>query len=380
MKLKILQIAAIDMTIYKFVLPLMKELRNNDFEVICACRNLGAIQKIQDEGFECYDIDIERSINPVSSIKAIIQLYKIIKEEKVDIVHVHTPIASVLGRIVAKMTGVKHIVYTVHGFYISNKLFYYIEKIMAKYFTDFIFTVNKEDMEFAIKNNFIISNKIKNINSVGIDTTKFDPSNIKVQEQNKLKKSLNISQDDKVVGFIGRIVREKGIMDLIHAFARVSKKIPDTKLLIVGSNDLGERDNNTKAEIDKLIERYELNEKVIFTGFRQDIPELLSIMEIFVLPSYREGMPVSLLEAMAMELPVIGTDIRGIREEIVHEECGLIYPPEDIDSLTKYLERMLSDLDSTKLMGKKARQRVINHFSQEEVLKRQIKIFKELHL
>lgn len=371
---KILQISAIDMTIYKFVLPLMKELKKNGFDVICASKNLGAAQHIEKEGFKTYDIDIKRKIEPISNIKIIVQLYKIIKKENIDIVHVHTPIAAVLGRIAAKMAGVEKIIYTVHGFHTSHKFFYYIEKLMAKYFTDFIFTVNSEDLKFAIENNFIETNKIVNINSVGIDIDKFNPDNIEEEKIISLKTSFKISLNNKIIGFVGRIVKEKGILDLLKAFINISNKIDNCKLLIVGSSELGERDNTTKLEIEKLIDKYNLKDKVIFTGYREDIPELLSLMDIFVLPSYREGMPVSLLEAMAMEKCVVATDIRGCREE-VDTTTGKLYPPGDIEKLTQILIHLLQNLEEANKLGKNARQKVTKLFDQKKVIEKQIKIF-----
>ncbi|QXM06690.1 glycosyltransferase family 4 protein [Crassaminicella indica] len=377
MKPKILEVSAIDLTIYKFILPLMRELKKNGFDVSCAAAYMGAADKIEAEGFKVYHIDIERKIAPISNIKTIIQLYKIIKKEKIDIIHVHTPIAAVLGRIAAKLAGVKHVIYTVHGFYMSNKFFYHIEKFMAKYFTDYIFTVNNEDLTFALENHFISSKKIMNINSVGIDTDKFDPQKIDIKVIKEIRKSFQIKAADKVIGFVGRVVKEKGVLDLINAFIYLNKQKENIKLLIVGSWNLGERDNSTKFEIDQLIEKYNLKDKVIFTGHREDIKEFLSIMDIFVLPSYREGMPVSLLEAMSMERCVVATDIRGCRDE-VDEATGILYKAGDVEKLASILNDLLNSEIKRREFGKNARKRVQKLFEQQQVIEKQIKLFKKL--
>ncbi|MCT4593950.1 MAG: glycosyltransferase family 4 protein [Anaeromicrobium sp.] len=370
---KILQVAAIDKTIYKFILPLMKKLKENNYEVICVCSDTGSSGLIRKEGFKVYNINIDRKISPVSNIKTIRNIFKIIKNEKINIVHTHTPIASVLGRIAAKIAKVDKVIYTAHGLYLNSKIFYYIEKYMIKYFTDYIFTVNNEDYNLAIKEKFCHEDKIKNINGVGINIEKFSPDKI----DSNVREEFNIKEKHIVIGFIGRIVKEKGILDLVKAYGKIQNEYGNTKLLIVGPDNLNERDNNTREEIDKLIKHHDIKESVIFIGYRDDIPEILKGMDIFVLPSYREGMPVSLLEAMSMELPVIGTDIRGSREEIT-KDTGVIYSPGDIDGLANSLEIILKDMKKAKEMGKSARKRVTNHFSEEHVLEKQMEVFKNL--
>ncbi len=374
---KVLQVAAIDLSIYKFVVPLMANLQEEGFEVSCACKDMGMLDKIRQQGYEVIDIDIERKISPISNIRTIIQLYNLIKKYKINIVHLHTPIAGALGRIAAKLAGADKVIYTAHGYYKDNFLFYNIEKYMAKYISDYIFTVNQEDMDMAVNEWHLSHQKISNINSVGIDTQKFKPDAIKENENKALRESLGLGTKDTVIGFIGRLVKIKGPIDLINAFIKIRDRYPDAKLLMIGTWEHGERDLTTKDTIFKLVKENDLSGRVIFTGYREDIPELLSIMDMFVLPSYWEGMPVSLLEAMSMELPVIGTDIRGSREEIT-EDCGIIYPPGDVDALAQAIVKYLEDRETATAMGKNARKRVVELFSEEEVLKNQVAIYKKL--
>jgi glycosyltransferase involved in cell wall biosynthesis len=289
-------------------------------------------------------------------------------------VHVHTPVASIAGRLAAFVAGVGIKIYTVHGFILKPRIYYLIEKFMARFFTDYIFTVNREDMDLAIAKRFITRDKILNINSVGIDTSHFDPDLGSDAVKEQLRKSLNIKEDERVIGYVGRIAKSKGLLDLVHAYMNVRKEY-DCKLLLVGPCDLNERaDDAVIEEIGHLIEKNVMGDDVLLPGYRHDIAELLSIMDIFVLPSYREGMPVSLLEAMAMEKAVIGTNIRGIKEEIT-AESGLIYEPGDVGELVKCIKFYMDNEDKASLMGKNARQRVVDYFSQEQVLGRQMKVF-----
>lgn len=377
MKPKVFELSTVDLTLYKFVLPLMKELRNNGFDVICGARDFGYLDKHREEGFKAYDIALSRSLNPITLLKAFFQLIRILKNEEVDIIHVHTPIASFIGRLAAFFAKVDVKIYTVHGFVLQPKVFYYVEKFMARTLTDYMFTVNQEDLDMAVREKFISADKVLNINSVGIDTEHFDPNRISEDTKVRLRESLNIRKDVPVIGYVGRVVKSKGVLDLVNAFVEV-RKAKDCQLLLVGPWDFDERPDNIIIEdIRNIIREDRLEQDILLPGHREDVAELLSIMDIFVLPSYREGMPVSLLEAMAMEKAVIGTDIRGIREEIT-AESGLIYEAKDVNGLRCHIEFYLDNIDKAAAMGRNARQRVLREFSIDKVIEKQIKVFLEL--
>ncbi len=373
MKRKVLQLSTIDLTLYKFILPLMKELRVQGFEVIAACKDYGFLDKIKEEGFVTYDIDIARNLNPLKIIKSIYQVYGVLKKEKIDIIHVHTPIAAFVGRVAAFLAGVRVKFYTVHGFIIDKPLFYFIEKFMARYFTDYIFTVNQEDYERAVDEGFISPERITNINSVGIDIDKFNPSLVLDEEKETLRKSLGINKNDRIIGYIGRIVAEKGVLDLLESYLMIRDQ--GLKLLLVGPWDLGERDGDTVDKIKKIVKEKGLEREVLLIGYREDIPRMLSIMDIFVLPSYREGMPVSLLEAMAMGLPVITTNIRGCREAI-DEKTGLLFEPGNSQQFADCLRKILANEDLRRELGGNGRNRVVEKYSLDKVISRQMKIYK----
>lgn len=377
MKPKVFELSTVDLTLYKFVLPLMKELRDKGFDVICGTRNFGYLDKLREEGFKAYDIALSRSLNPIALLKAFFQLIQILKKEEVDIIHVHTPIASFIGRLAAFFAKVDVKVYTVHGFVLQPKVFYFVEKFMARTLTDYMFTVNQEDLDMAVREKFISVDRVLNINSVGIDTEHFDPKRISEDTKVQLRESLNIRKDVPIIGYVGRVVKSKGVLDLVNAFVEV-RKATDCQLLLVGPWDFDERSDNIIIEdIRYIIRENQLEHDVLLPGHREDVAELLSIMDIFVLPSYREGMPVSLLEAMAMEKPVIGTDIRGVREEIT-ADSGLIFEVKDVNVLKRHIEFYLNNIDKAAAMGRNARQRVLSEFSIDKVIEKQIKVFLEL--
>lgn len=371
---KLIEIAAIDMTIYKFVLPLMNELKKNRFEVSVASNNSGYKEKLEAKGYEVTQINFARNLSPIKNIIALIQLINLFKTNQPTFVHVHTPIASVLARIAAKITKVPNVIYTMHGLY-KEKPFLQIEKFMCSHFTDYIFTVNEDDRIYLIENGFINPHKVKNLNSVGIDIQKFNPAIIDQAQKLELKKELKL-QPKKTIGFIGRLVKEKGVPELIDSFIEI-RKYTDCQLLLVGSTDLGERDSLNLKAIKQKLKQEGILKDVIFAGQREDIPLILSLIDIFVFPSHREGMAISPLEAMAMEVPVIATNIRGCKEEITFD-TGLTVPVEDVKELTKAIKYLLDNPDKAQNMGKMARKHVKRYFSSTQIISKQMKVFEKL--
>lgn len=379
---KILEVCAVDITVKKLLLPLINKLEKEGYVVEIACSRGKKAETLERKGYIFRFVNIDRKINPVSNIKSIIKLYRIMKRGKYDIVHVHTPVASVLGRIAAKLAGVQIIMYTAHGFYfhegmsrLKYNVILNIEKYLAKHYTDFIFTQSEEDRRTALENNFIDKSKILTIGN-GVDVWgEFNPINIEKDKINKLYKEFNLNKNDKIVTFIGRLVKEKGIMDLLEVFNNVNfndgKKV---KIIMVGDIAQNERDKDTK----KKLEKYRDNLNVIFAGYRDDINSILYLTDVFCLPSYREGMPRSIIEAMAMECAVVATDIRGSREEVIDGKTGFLVPVNSINILSNKIKELIEDdklLQEMKIAG---RRRAEELYNEKEVVKKQLEIFDKL--
>lgn len=379
MRTKIVQLCAIDSTMNSLLKELNIQLVKANYDVIGVCSKGNNTTEIEKDGVNLVNVDIDRSINPISNFRTIYNLYKIFKEIEPDIVHVHTPVASVLGRIAAKKARVPIIIYTAHGFYfhenmpkIKYQLFLNIEKHMARKYTDFIFTQSEEDKQTALKHRFIDDERIMTIgNGVNI-WDDFNPLKIDKNEIDSLYNEFNLDKSDKVITFIGRLVSEKGIFDLIEGFNMIDE--PNLKLLIVGDVAKGERDMTTK----KLLCKYDKNPNIIFTGYRSDIKNILYMTDIFCLPSYREGMPRSIIEAMAMECSVIATDIRGCREEVVDGETGYLVPVKSPEKIKEKIEKLVSDETLIYKMKKAGRQRAEALFDEKKVVKKQLEVFEQL--
>lgn len=377
-KWKVIQISAIDATMNGLLRRLNELSIEDGYDVIGVCSYGDKTDSLRKEGFNIQNINIDRKISPLSNLKSIYEMYKLFKKEKPDIVHVHTPIAAVLGRIAAKLARVPNIIYTAHGFYFHEnmkpliyKIFLNIEKFVARLATDFIFTQSEEDAQTAYQNKFIDRDKIIAIGN-GVDVCgKFNPKNINKDEIEDLYKELGLKKEDKIVSFIGRLVKEKGILDLLDSYKYIRN---DVKFLIIGDVSQGDRDTETI----KKLEKYKENKNIIFTGKRSDIYNLLYISDIFCLPSYREGMPRSIIEAMAMECAVVATNIRGSREEVIHGKTGYLVNLNSPKEIANKVDEILNNeslLNSMKLEGRKRAEEI---YDEDVVVRKQLDVFEYL--
>jgi glycosyltransferase involved in cell wall biosynthesis len=382
---KVLQLAAVDVTVKFLLLPLIDCLIKEDYEVHIACSPGQHLRELEDRGCSVHSIPIARRISPFSNLTSLWRLFRLIRRERFDIVHVHTPVAAVLGRVAAKLARVPVIIHTAHGFYFhelmapwKRRLIIWVEKLLGRCCTDMLFTVSCEDKDTAVKEKIVDQERVICINSIGVDIQRFTPSNVVIEKTRLLRRELGLQDDDKVIGFIGRLVREKGVEELFEAMGQVIREIPEAKLLVVGDTLASDRDRRTTERLQELIKRNNLEDVIKFTGFREDIPELLTIMDLFVLPSHREGMPRSILEAMAAGKPVVATNIRGCREEVVHGETGYLVRVNDPCKLANAIIEIMSDKILAEQMGKAGRQRAVEFFDEAQILEKQLGIYRKL--
>ena len=286
-------------------------------------------------------------------IYSIFKVYKILVKEKYDVVHVHSPIASIIGRVASKLAGIPFVVYTAHGFYFHDKmakskyLFYFIIEKFLGNFTDLIFTQSKEDYNIAIKNKFLKKNQIYYIGN-GVSPEKFNPS-VNKSIKKSYKDKLNIPKDYFVIGTICRLVREKGLIEFLKAAELILNNYPKTIFLIIGERLSSDYDKNISIELNTAKNKLLDNLKLL--GERKDIRELISIMDLFCLPSWREGMPRTIIEAMMMGKPVVGTNIRGSRELIIHKKTGLIVEVKKEKELAQGMRFFIENKKISKMYG-----------------------------
>lgn len=310
--------ALIIATVYRFVVGFerndVKLLQELGYKVILASNFTNYSGELDNLNIEMVDIPFERNPISMKNIIAFIKLNKFIKENKIELIHCHTPVGGVAGRIIGKLNNIKTIIYTAHGFHFFdgapkiNWLVYYpIEKFLSRW-TDILITINNEDYKRA-KENFY-AKKVKYIPGVGLDTEKIKNTQV---DKDKKREELGIAKDDIVLLSIGELNKNKNHKVVIKALGMLQNK--KIKYLIAG---IGPQ----KEKLELLAKNYGLEKNFKLLGYRKDIYELCKISDIFVFPSLREGLSVALMEAIASNLPIICSDIRGNRDIIINKENG----------------------------------------------------------
>ena len=375
--MKICQLTNVGFAVNKFLLPLMNAQLSNGSEVVALCSEDEYVSDLIRAGYRVEIIPISRGMNPIKHIYSIWLIFKFFRKEKFDVVHVHTPVASIVGRIAAWLSNVPLIIYTAHGFYFhddmkfTKRLFFVFLERFAGYLTSVLFTQSAEDAYTAVSEKIMPKDKVFEIGN-GVDINRFNPDSVLVN--NTIKSDLGLDESNFVVGMIGRQVQEKGILELLEAAETLIKRYDDISFIIVGDRLDSDHAKGVKnASINPLLLA---SGRLIFTGMRTDIPQLLQVMDVFTLPSWREGMPRTIIEAMMMELPVVATDIRGSREEVMDNETGFLIPVRNSSALVQALDILYNDRKKSKEMGIAGRNRALELFNEEIVIKKQLDIIK----
>lgn len=334
---KVLFVATVTKHINIFHIPYLKWFKEQGYEVHVAS---SGDEKI-DYCDKHYNLPFERFPIKKNNFKVYKELRKIINENNYEIIHCHTPVGGVLTRLAARKARKKgtKVIYTAHGFHfykgapILNWIIYYpIEKICAKW-TDCLITITEEDYNFA-KKKFKVK-RIEHINGVGMNTKRFEKELSESEKENK-RKDLNLKPNDIVFSYVAELNKNKNQVLLIEAIKNLKEKGLDAKLLLVGEGIL-------KETYKKYIEENKLEDNVKLLGKRTDINEILSITDIYLASSLREGLPVNVMEAMYKSLPIIATDNRGHRELVKNGENGFIVKDENeiIESIQEILNKGL---------------------------------------
>lgn len=364
---KALYVATVDVHIRTFHLPYLKLLHDNGYEVHVATNGNEQFQYCDKK----YQICIERNPFNINNLKAIRELKNIIEREKYDLIHCHTPMGSVVARIAARKAAKKfntRVIYTCHGFHfykgasIKNwLLFYPIEKWLSKY-TNTLITINQEDFSLAMKKFKRRCKDIRYVPGVGVDSTKFEK---KLSEENKnnLRKKLKILNKDFVLIYPARLCKDKNQKLLLDFMKIINNK--NVKLLLPGKDEYN-------GFYQKYVKENKIN-NIIFLGQREDIPDLLSISNLLVASSIREGFGINIVEALASKIPVIAVDNRGHREIVENDINGFIIK-NDVNDLIDKFNRLYYDKDEYNKLKKNSYESSKKYF-----LKNSLKELKKIY-
>lgn len=339
MKKKIIRVTTVPASLSKLLFGQLKFMSTHfDIIGVSSSDEYDSLKEIAiQENVPTIGIDMTRKITPFKDLVSVYKLYKLFKKEKPFIVHSHTPKAGTLSMIAANFAGVPHRLHTIAGLPLlvatgkKRWLLNTVEKITYA-FASMIYPNSHGLYDIILEEKFTTKNKLKVIahgSSNGIDVDLFNLNHFSDINENKtLKKHLNISETDFVFIYVGRLVADKGIKELLVAFNKISKIHKDTKLLLVGDfeTDLDPLDAKT-------LEIKNTNPQIISTGWATDVRPYFAIADVLTFPSYREGFPNVVMQAGAMELPAIVTNINGCNEIIIEGENGCIIPVRDSEAL-----------------------------------------------
>ncbi|MBN9312768.1 MAG: glycosyltransferase family 4 protein [Chryseobacterium sp.] len=350
------------------------------FEVIAVSSDGPYLKRVAEKlGVRFNLVEMTRTISPVQDLKSLWHFYRLCKKEKPQIVHSHTPKAGIVGMLGAKLAGVPVRMHTVAGLPlmeakgIKRRMLDGVEKLTYRCATH-VYPNSRGLYEFILQNNFTAKDKLEvigNGSSNGIDTEYFSPTQIAEEQKVQLKKELGIHEKDFVFLFVGRLVGDKGINELINAFhslktAESNNKQYGTqrgyKLLLVGP---------LESHLDPLhpetLKKIEQHPHIIMTGFQQEVRPFLAISNCLVFPSYREGFPNVVLQAGAMELPSIVSDINGCNEIIVNGKNGLIIPSKNTKAVEEAMQKVMDDRELYRQLRENARPMIKSRYEQSVV-------------
>ncbi|MEB3220465.1 MAG: glycosyltransferase family 4 protein [Candidatus Sericytochromatia bacterium] len=369
---RILQVCAIDSTAWLLLRAQLLAMRDAGWEVHVACSDGPALPRLRALGLHTHAVPIARSTNVAQHAASVLRLRDLMVRERFDMVHVHTPVAAMVGRVAARLAGVPHVAYTAHGFYFHDEMppgrrrrHVWLERGLGR-LTDLLLTQSAEDAATAVREGIMPAGAVQAIGN-GVPVAEF--AAVAPERVEAWRRRLGIGEDQLVVGTVGRLVEEKGFREFFLAARAIATRLPEVAFLVVGGAFPGDRDG-FQAELARLVAQPPLKGRVHFTGYTEDIPPLMHLMDVFTLPSYREGMPRSILEAMAAGRPVVATDIRGCREEVVEGETGFLVPTRDVAELANRLERLVVDPGLRARLGAAGQARAAAEFDEAHVCER----------
>lgn len=349
MQNKVLLIATVQSHICQFHKPLVKMLHDHGYEVHVAARNNLAEKNGLKLDFvdKIYDFPFARSPLSMSNLKAFKMLKNLIDRGNYEVIHCNTPVGGILTRLAslkARRYGAK-VIYTAHGFHFYEGaplknwvIFYPIEKLFS-YLTDCLITITDEDDRLA-KRRFTCN--IRRIHGVGVDPQKFHP--IKEEEVVSRRVQEGLDSDDYVILCVGELRKNKNQAVLIKTASVLKKKIPNLKILLAGNGPM--QDN-----LEMMIAKYHLEDTVVMLGYRPDLYQITPIADLIVSCSYREGMPLNIIEGMLCKKPVIASINRGHKELVSDGDTGYLFKPDDAELLAKRIYNVIKKPSLARRMG-----------------------------
>lgn len=386
---RVLHVSATDWVVPNQVLPIAEELRRRGWLVDIGCPAGPTAGMAAELGFKHVPVAFSRRPLSLRHLVTILRLIWLLARSRYTLVHLHGPFPGILGRIAAWITRTTAVYHCRGTFYegesgglkdrVLHRVYSLAEKVVSGA-TAWAFVLNEADGDDLINKAGVSRNRLSctHVGGCGLDLEVWDAARFGVDEKRRIRRAFELPDDKPVVGFVGRIVREKGVLDLIDAFTKVRETGVDAHLLLVGDTLASERDQQTKHELKRRIGARGLSPYVTMTGDLPTPVEAVAVMSVLVLPSYREGFGQVLVEAGALGVPVVASDSRGAQHAVIPERTGLLVPKGDVDALASAILRILNDPELAEYFGDSAIERAHEQLGREPFMAHVLDVYERL--
>ena len=376
---KVAHVTTVDMSLRYLLLNQMAYLREQGYDVTGVSAAGDSVQAIEAAGVRHVPVPLTRAYSPTADLRALGELVRVFRRERFDLVHTHTPKAGLLGQWAAKLAGVPVRVHTIHGLYLpadltrlKRRLFVGLERLtMSPSHRNL--SQNPEDVPTAIRERISPADRIELIGN-GIDLSAFDPGGHPPERRRATRARLGLDARHVVVGTVARFVAEKGYRELLDAARVVARQVSDVRFLLIGPSQPEKAD----ALHPGIIEEMGLSGTVSYLGHRDDVADLYAAMDLHALPSYREGFPRAPMEAAAMGIPSVVSDVRGCRQTVDHGVTGLIVPPKNVGALADALLELIRNDAKRADFGRTAREKALAEFDERLVFRKVADVYEQL--
>lgn len=385
---RVLQVVASSWAIPFQILPLAEALVEEGWEVDVASGAGPETGLLERPGMRHLPIPLERRFFTLKHLSAFLAIRRILKRGRYDAAHLHGPLPSVLGRIAARLAGVP-VIYHCRGTYyegehalLSEKLarlvYPPLERALGRW-THWTFTLTPHDAADLVARARFPAGRVEclGVGGCGLDLKTWSADRYDAARKAELRRNLGVPEGRRVIGFLGRLVRLKGVFELLEAFIALKRTRPDLHLLVVGGTEAGAREVGTDETLKRLVAEAGVADDVTFTGHLADPTDAVALMDILALPSYWESFGQVLAEAGGMGIPVVAAETRGARFAVVDGETGLLVPPRDAGALEAALARLLDEPALAQRMGAAGLERA-RGFGRERVIGRMLEVYRGL--
>jgi glycosyltransferase involved in cell wall biosynthesis len=369
--IRVAHVTTIDASLRLLLLNQLTALRAKGYDVSGLSADGPDVPTLRAAGVHHIPIPTSRRFTPLEDLRALFFLLRVMRREKFSVVHTHTPKAGLLGQYAALLAGIPVRVHTIHGLYFPGhmnpraRFLYVLLERITMAFSHYNFSQNPEDIAVILEEKISRPDRLELIGN-GIDIRAFDPALQPPEKRSTMRVSLGLTNEHLVVGVVARLVDEKGYREMFRAVETIRMKEPRARFIFVGGFDPSKSD---AIPLDTL-HGLGISDVAQFLGHRNDVPDLYAIMDVHVLPSHREGFPRSPMEASAMGVPSVVTNVRGCRQTVDDGVTGRIVPARDPHALATAIEELLGDPLKRRAFGSAARAKALMEFDEQVVFAR----------